>query len=299
MNGGSGAEQVGPFQLGILVLSVLALAAIAFDAFVPLPAEISKILQGVDLIACGVFFVDFVVRFNRAESKLEFMKWGWIDLLASIPNIDVLRLGRFARVLRVIRVLRGLRSIQRLVALLFAHRARGGVASVAVVMFLLVVSSSIGILLCERVEHANIKTAGDAVWWSVTTVTTVGYGDRYPVTPEGRVIAIGLMICGVGMFGALSGIVASLFWENPPRKTRPPMKCACCGRNCGREGAGVESGGSGEVRERAECGRVSISEARRAPLRNAWALRVGIIACLMELPLLYGLRQVKRLKAVN
>ncbi len=211
MDGGPGAEQVGPFQLGILVLSVVALGAIAFDAFVPLPAEISKILQGVDLVACGVFFLDFVVRFNRAESKLRFMKWGWIDLLASIPNIDVLRLGRFARVLRVIRVLRGLRSIQRLIGVMFAHRARGGVASVAVVMFLLVVTSSIGILLCERGEQSNIKTAGDAVWWSVTTVTTVGYGDRFPVTPEGRVIAIGLMISGVGLFGALSGIVASLF----------------------------------------------------------------------------------------
>lgn len=208
---GPTSEQVGPFQLGILVLSVVALVAIAVDAFVALPPEISKILQGVDLIACIVFFADFVVRFSRAESKLVFMKWGWIDLLASIPNIDVLRLGRFARAIRVIRVLRGIRSIQRLVGLLFAHRARGGVASVAVVTFLLVVSSSIGILLCERGETANIKTAGDAVWWSVTTVTTVGYGDRYPVTVEGRVIAIGLMIAGVGMFGALSGIVASLF----------------------------------------------------------------------------------------
>jgi voltage-gated potassium channel len=211
MDGGSGAEHVGPFQLGILVLSVVALGAIAVDAFVTLPPEISKILQGVDLVACMVFLLDFIVRFRRAESKLGFMKWGWIDLLASIPNIDVLRLGRFTRVLRVLRVLRGIRSMQRLVAVMFVRRTRGGIASVAVVMFLLVVTSSIGILICERSEQANIKTAGDAVWWSVTTVTTVGYGDRYPVTPEGRFIAICLMISGVGLFGALSGIVASLF----------------------------------------------------------------------------------------
>jgi voltage-gated potassium channel len=212
---GPTSENVGPFQLSILALSVLALVAIAVDAFVPLPPEISKILQGVDLVACTIFFVDFVIRFSRAPSKLAFMKWGWIDLLASIPNVDWLRLGRFARLLRVLRVLRGVRSIQRLLSLMFAHRTRGGVASVAVIMFFLVVASSIGILLVERGEQVNIKTAGDAVWWSVTTVTTVGYGDRFPITPEGRVIAIGLMLAGVGMFGALSGIVASFFLGKP------------------------------------------------------------------------------------
>ena len=213
------AEQVGPFQLGILVLSVVTLGAIAADAFVVLPPEISKILQGVDLVACGVFFVDFVVRLSRAESKLGFMKWGWIDLLASIPTIDALRLGRFVRVFRVIRVLRGIRSLQHLVAMMFAHRAHGGLTSVAVVMFLLVATSSIGILICERGEQANIKTAGDAVWWSVTTVTTVGYGDRYPVTPEGRIVAGCLMIAGVGLFGALSGIVASVFLGKPAEES--------------------------------------------------------------------------------
>jgi voltage-gated potassium channel len=208
---GPEAESVGPFQLGILILSVFALVAIAVDSFVILPAEISKILHGVDLVACAAFFVDFLVRFFRAESKLAFMKWGWIDLLASIPNIEVLRIGRLARVFRVIRVLRGMRSLPRLLGVMFAQKARGGVASVALLMFLLVVTASIGILLCERGEQANIKTASDAVWWSVTTVTTVGYGDRYPVTTAGRTIAIGLMVAGVGMFGALSGIVASVF----------------------------------------------------------------------------------------
>lgn len=209
------ANNAGPFQLTILILSILALAAIATDALVPLPPEISKILQGVDLVACGAFFCDFVIRFSQAESKLAFMRWGWIDLLASIPTIDVLRLGRFASVLRIVRVLRGVWSLRRLLALMFTHKAHGSIASVGVVMFLLVVSASIGILLCERGEHANIRTAGDAVWWSITTVTTVGYGDRYPVTTGGRVIASCLMFAGVGMFGALSGIIASVFLGRP------------------------------------------------------------------------------------
>ena len=205
------AERVGPFQFALLIFSILTLVAIAADTFFNLDPEISRILQGVDLIVCAVFFVDFLVRFRRAESKARFMRMGWIDLLACIPNVDALRFGRFVRIFRVLRLLSGVRSLQRLLRMLFAQRTRGGVASVAVTMFLLVVFSSIAILLCEKGDGTNIKTAGDAVWWSVTTVSTVGYGDRYPVTLEGRVLAMTLMIAGVGLFGALSGIIASLF----------------------------------------------------------------------------------------
>jgi voltage-gated potassium channel len=185
------AESVGPFQFVILVLSLLTMGAIAADTFLSLPREVSRILQGIDFIACAVFFVDFVIRFRAAKSKLRFMKWGWIDLAASIPSIDALRAGRFVSVVRVLRLLRGIRSIPRLLAVLFVSR--------------------IGILLCETAPQSNIRTAGDAVWWSMTTVTTVGYGDRYPVTAAGRVVAIALMIGGMGLFGTLSGIIASVF----------------------------------------------------------------------------------------
>lgn len=209
------AEHIGPFQLALLVLSVLTLVAIAADTFFKLDPEISRILQGVDLIACMAFLLDFLLRFRRAESKLQFMQSGWIDLLACVPNIDALRIGRLVRILRILRLLRGVRSLQRLLGILFASRTRGGIASVGMTMFLLVIFSSVAILLCEKDDESNIRTAGDAVWWSITTVTTVGYGDRYPVTLEGRVLAMTLMLAGVGLFGALSGIIASLFLGHP------------------------------------------------------------------------------------
>ena len=204
-------EHVGPFQFLILVLSVVTLGAIAADTFLTLPHEVSRILQGVDLVACGVFFIDFAIRFSAADSKLQFMKWGWIDLVASVPNVEVLRIGRFVRILRILRLLRGIRSLHRLLSVLFISRTRGGVVSVVVMASLLVVFAAIAILLCETDPASNIKTAGDAVWWSMTTVTTVGYGDRYPVTDAGRIVAMVLMLGGMGLFGTLSGIIASVF----------------------------------------------------------------------------------------
>ncbi|MES2697573.1 MAG: potassium channel family protein, partial [Verrucomicrobiota bacterium] len=214
---------VGPFQVALLFLSLFALAAIATDTLFSLPHEISRILQAVDLIACGVFFVDFVVRFRAAESKLAFMKFGWLDLIACVPTIEAFRLGRFAAVLRVLRLLRGVRSLQRLVEMMFTNKTRGGVASVATSMFLLVVLASIAILLCEKDPASNIKTADDAIWWSVTTVTTVGYGDRYPVTEVGRFVAMALMVAGVGLFGGLSGIIASKFLGSKPPDDGPVL----------------------------------------------------------------------------
>lgn len=217
-SGPGGSDSVGPFQFAILLLSIFALVAIGADALFKLPHEISRILQGVDVVVCGVLLVDFVGRFGAAESKLQFMKWGWLDLIACVPTVDALRMGRFVRIFRVIRLIRGVRSLQRLIAMMFANKTRGGVASVGMTMFLLVVIGSIAVLVCETVPGSNIKTADDAVWWSVTTVTTVGYGDRYPVTDGGRIVAMFLMLSGVGLFGALSGIIASKFLGSPDEK---------------------------------------------------------------------------------
>jgi voltage-gated potassium channel len=199
------------FQFVILVLSIVVLGALLVDTFFRLPQQASRLLDLFDTVVCGLFLIDFSMRFRRAESKLMFMKWGWIDLLASIPNLEVLRWGRTIRILRIIRLLRGIRSFQRLLSIIFREKIKSGLGSVFVTTFLMIFFSSTAILLCERDPEATIKTAEDAVWWSVTTITTVGYGDKYPLTTEGRIIAMMLMVSGVGLFGTLSGLIASYF----------------------------------------------------------------------------------------
>jgi voltage-gated potassium channel len=76
---------------------------------------------------------------------------------------------------------------------------------------LLVLLATIGILHLEDVPEANIKSAEDALWWTMETITTVGYGDKYPVTSEGRLLASGLMLAGVALIGIYTGYVASWF----------------------------------------------------------------------------------------
>jgi voltage-gated potassium channel len=85
------------------------------------------------------------------------------------------------------------------------------------VTVVLLIFSAIAILNVEMVPGANIKTAGDALWWSVATITTAGYGDKYPITTEGRIIGVVLMIMGVGFFGTLTAYIASVFLN--PGKT--------------------------------------------------------------------------------
>ena len=209
---------VGIFQIAILVLSLLALAALAADTVRALPPAVHSLIQIFDTAVCVVLLVDFFVRLHHADSKWAFMKWGWIDLIASIPNLDVLRWGRLVRVLRIIRLLRGVRSVHRVLTVVLQNKLQGGAVSLGLMAFLLITFSSVSILICERHDDATIKSAEDAIWWSISTITTVGYGDEYPVTTEGRVVGIVLMICGVGMFAGLSGLVASVFLGGQDRK---------------------------------------------------------------------------------
>lgn len=196
----------------MLTLCLFALGALAIETLAPLTPSTRQILEYADTTVCVFFFADFVVQLTTAPNRWHyFTRWGWIDLLSSIPMVNALRIGRAARVMRIFRVLRGVRSTKLVAAFLLDRRAEGTFLAAALVSLLLVVFASIAILQFEHVEGANITSAQDAVWWAVVTITTVGYGDLYPITGEGRAIAALLMTAGVGLFGTFSGFVASWF----------------------------------------------------------------------------------------
>lgn len=204
-------EKIGAFQILLLALSVYVLLALAAEVVLPLGTSTHVILAHVDNLICLVFLYDFFRRLVIAKNKLHFLRWGWIDLISSIPALPVFRVGRAVRVIRVLRLLRGFRSVKAIGTALFANRAKGTLATTVFLCTLLSVFSSVAILHVENGPDANIHGPEDALWWSVVTFTTVGYGDRFPTTTEGRVIGAGLMLCGVGLFAVLSGAFAAWF----------------------------------------------------------------------------------------
>lgn len=207
------APKGGIYQLFMLLLCVYVLLAMLVDAVFTLNESTSQILQYADTIICVIFLADFFFSVLAAPRKLAYLKWGWIDFVSSIPMVDFLRWGRLARIARILRLLRGIRSTKMLVSYVLKRRARGTFAAVSLVSLILLVFGSIAILQCEKTPEGNIHTAEDALWWSLTTITTVGYGDKYPVTTEGHIVAAILMIAGVALFGTFTAFVASWFLE--------------------------------------------------------------------------------------
>lgn len=211
MNRKESNDKIGILNLIVIVLSIYVLIAMLIDTFLKLPVETSRLLNYIDTLICVFFFIEFSIRFYQADNKLRFMRWGWIDLISSIPMVDFLRAGRLLRLIRLLRIVRAFRSTNHLINHIFRNKAQGTFTAVSVLAVLLIIFSSIAILQVENDPNSNIKSAEDAIWWAYVTITTVGYGDKFPVTTEGRIIAAFLMTGGVGLFGTFTAFVASWF----------------------------------------------------------------------------------------
>ena len=213
MNEDLAKKELNLFNIIILVLSLYVLISLIVTTFFVLSDEVTVLLNYVDNLICIIFLVDFALRFKKANNKLVFMKWGWIDLISSIPYIDFLRAGRVLRLIRLIRVFRAFKATKLIFEHINRNKKQTALTSVALISFLMVIFSSIAILQFEKDINSNIKTAEDAIWWSYVTITTVGYGDKFPITTEGRIIGAVLMTMGVGIFGTFTALVSSWFIE--------------------------------------------------------------------------------------
>ena len=199
----------------MLVLCVWGLLIVGAGSFFQLDASTRTILDYADNLVCVLFLADFLNSFFRAPPKVHYLvTWGWIDLLSSIPTIDAFRWGRAARAMRILRVLRGVKSARLSTHFIVLRRAESAFLAATLLSLLLIVCCSVAVIQFEMPAGGNIATADDAMWWAISTMTTVGYGDRYPVSSEGRIVAVFLMAGGVGVFGTFSGLVAT--WIQSP-----------------------------------------------------------------------------------
>jgi len=192
------------------------MGTLAAGALLPLDDETDTILIYADTLVCGLFLLDFLLTLYRSQHRMRYVAtWGWIDLLSSIPIVGSLRIGRAARAMRILRVIRGVKSARAIAHFLVAKRAESAFLATVLLALLVLVFSSISILQFELPGGGNIQTAEDAMWWAATTITTVGYGDTFPVTFLGRVTAVFVMFAGVGIIGSLASILASVLVPPP------------------------------------------------------------------------------------
>ena len=198
-------------DIPMLLLAVAFLVAYAWPVLdSDLDSDVIASLNVLSWAVWAAFAVDFAIRLWLAEDRGRYARRHWYDVaLVVLP---------FLRPMRLLRLLAFARVLNRTAAGSLVGRVSTYVVGVAVISVGL---GAVAVLDVEQdAKGANITSFGDALWWACTTVTTVGYGDRFPVTTQGRVIAVALMVIGIAMVGAVTASVAA--WMVPRSSTRCP-----------------------------------------------------------------------------
>jgi voltage-gated potassium channel len=186
----------------LTLLAVAFLFAFSYPAFdETISDSTNNCLSLVQWVCWFAFAIDLIYGVLRAQSKTDYLKHHPLEL-ASV-------LLPFLRPLRLMRVISfGSLALQKVaIGRQFAITVKVAISAIFISYI-----AAIQITISERsVEGSNIKTFSDGLWWAVTTVTTVGYGDKYPTTTEGRFLAVLLMITGISLVGVITASVAAWF----------------------------------------------------------------------------------------
>jgi voltage-gated potassium channel len=207
------------YELFTLLLSLLSIFNLVFILLPWTDPVVQQVVELMDGFISLVFSIDFFYRLFTAPSKPSyvFRNWGWADLLSSIP-IPQLKVFRVFRVVQATQQMRATGS-----AAVKKELVRNRSTSVSFFVLLLVILvlqfGGMGIVKVEASNAgANIRTGADGVWWVFVTITTVGYGDRYPVTDLGRIVAMATMVLGVVVFGVITALLAKRFIGQSPEE---------------------------------------------------------------------------------
>jgi voltage-gated potassium channel len=203
-----------------LPLALLALAivpALVLEERATSPA-VREIASGVNWVVWIAFCAEFVGKLWLAPSRRVYVRGAWFDVAiialsapflvpSSMQNLRAVRVLRLLRIVRAVAVTAiGLREASQALK----HRR---FYLVVVITAAVVTMGALGIFAVDRGQNNNIKSLGDAFWWAVVTTTTVGYGDVSPVTVEGRLLATGLMVVGIGFIGVFTATLTSFFLQ--------------------------------------------------------------------------------------
>ena len=208
-------------ELLVAVLALCSVFLLFFEATSDLSREQERVLGYLDVTIACLFLIEFSYRFTIADRKWKFLRRHWWELLASLPlPLDAVQALRGLQLLCLVRLIRLLRLVRlggRVKVLAEASNTLSKYRSLVVlttVVAVIVFASSLAFHYFESGANQNVKGLGDSLWWGVSTVATVGYGDIFPVTTGGRFVAAFLMLVGVGTLGAYTGLIASFVIEH-------------------------------------------------------------------------------------
>ncbi len=209
------------YEIFIAAVSILSVLNMVLSYIPGVYLDAINVIFIINAVLTLLFIYDFILRLATAPSRSSyfFRNYGWADLLAVIPLFRLFRLFRIYKAYRVVHKY-GARYI---VTYLSRNRAQSALY-ILVFMVILIIES--GAFLVLQAEHAspsaNIITAGDAIWWAYVSITTVGYGDRFPVTPAGRMVGILVLTTGVAVFATFAGLISSKLLAPPEKKDESP-----------------------------------------------------------------------------
>ncbi len=205
------------YELFMALLTLLSVANLLVIVTPFASGDGKQVILVVDAILAPIFLADFLIRLATAPSRRGYLRhgWGWADLLAVVP---LLRIARLPHVVAVVGALRSRGPGSILEELYVARAAATFYVTIFLVILVLELSGALVLTAEANAAGANIRTPGDALWWGYVTITTVGYGDQFPVTAWGRIIGVFLLTAGVALFSVFTGFIANAFLA--PRRAR-------------------------------------------------------------------------------
>jgi len=199
-------------ELPLAILALLWLPILVLPLVASLPAGIAYTFNVIDYLVWVVFVVEYLIRLYLAPSRRRFFTRHLVDLaVVALPVLRPLRALRLLRLLNLARAGVVLANALKRAREILTHRGLHYV--LLAVLGIVLVCSAAELGFEQHARDSTIHNFGDALWWATVTVTTVGYGDKYPASPGGRGVAVVLMLVGIGLIGVLTATVASYFVE--------------------------------------------------------------------------------------